>query len=132
MLWSVLLIFMSTNSLLAANQAKESPKTLKGIVPQALPIVTWLKAAKNGDQKQLKTVFSESMQKRLEEEGWDKVLKTYQEGFKKEFGDYKIEEFTFEFQGKKEEGEVSIIHKGKKLPGLRVIKEKADWKVNER
>ena len=44
----------------------------------------------------------------------------------------KLEDFAFEFSGGEEKGVLSIVHKGKKLPGLRVIKEKTGWKVNER
>ena len=44
-------------------------------------------------------MFSERKQKGFDAEGWDTVLATYQNLFKKEFGDYKLEDFTFEFNG---------------------------------
>jgi hypothetical protein len=94
--------------------------------------MTWLRAVKSGDQEQLKTVFSERTRKQFEEEGWDKVLKMYQEVFNKQFGDYRPEDFAFQFAGGETAGEVFILHKGKKLPGLRVIKEGTAWKVDER
>jgi hypothetical protein len=101
-------------------------------IPQAQPVFTLLKAVKDGDQKQLKSAFSEKMRAQFDKEGWDKVLQRYQEGFKKAFGDYKLEAFTFEYKGEEEKGGVSVIHKGKTLPRISVIKEKAEWKVNER
>jgi hypothetical protein len=102
------------------------------IIPQAKPVFAWLQAVKTGDKAQLKALFSQRMQTRHAETGWDKIMNTYQEVFKAEFGDYKLAEFTFEFKGDDKKGQVFVIHKGKKTPGLRVIKEGADWKVNER
>ena len=69
-----------------------------------------------------------------------KVLATYQKYFKKEFGDYKLEDFTFEYKsfepppgpGEEVMGMVSITRKGKKFGELRVIKENAVSKMAER
>jgi len=102
-------------------------------VPQAQPVLQWLEAAKNGDLELLKTVFAERVRKQFAGEGWDNVMKTYQRVFQKEFGDYTLDDFAFEFEGGEEHGTVSIVFKEKKLPGkLRVVKEKDSWKVNER
>ena len=73
--------------------------------------------------------------KEFEKEGWDKVLAIYQEYFKKAFGDYKLEDFTFEYKRFEDEdfmGMVSITRKGKKFGELMVIKENAVWKMAER
>ncbi len=101
-------------------------------IPQAQPVIALLKAVKEGDQKQLQSSFSEKLRAQYDKDGWDVVLKRYQEGFKIAFGDYKVEDFTFEYIGSEEKGAVSIVHKGKTLPGLAVAKEKAEWKLNER
>lgn len=130
MRWMVLVVLLTASSLVAIGNSDDAPN--KGLVPQAQPVFTWLKVVKDGDQEKLKAVFSESIREQFDKEGWDKVLKAYQEVFKNEFGDYKLEDFAFEFAGEEEKGTVSIVHKTKKLPGLRVIKEKGDWKVNER
>lgn len=102
------------------------------LAPQARPVFAWFQAVKAGDKAQLKTVFSQRMQTEHAKMGWDKVLKMYQDVFKKDFGDYKLDEFSFEFNGDDKKGEVLTVHNGKKLGELRVIKEGADWKVNER
>ena len=99
---------------------------------QTQPVIALLKAVKEQDHKQLKSAFSEKMRAQYEKEGWDKVLERYQEGFKTAFGDYKLDDFTFEYKGDNEKGAVSVIHKGKTFPSLSVIKEKAKWKLNER
>ena len=101
-------------------------------IPQAQPVIALLKAVKERDQKQLQSAFSEKMRAQYNTEGWDKVLQRYQEGFKTTFGDYKLEDFAFEYKGNQEKGGVSVLHKGKTLPGMSVTKEKAEWKLNER
>ncbi len=101
-------------------------------IPQAQPVIALLKAVKESDQKQLQSAFSEKMQAQYDQEGWDKVLQRYKEGFKTAFGDYKVEDFAFEYKGDEEKGGVSVVHKGKTLPGMSVIKEKTEWKLNER
>jgi hypothetical protein len=101
-------------------------------IPQAQPVIALLKAVKEKDQKQLQSAFSEKMRAQYDKQGWDKVLQRYQEGFKTAFGDYKLEDFVFEYKGDEEKGGVSVVHKGKTLPAMSVTKEKAEWKVNER
>lgn len=125
------IILLATSLLVEACQNKDAPDKSKEIAPQAKPVFTLLKAVKSGDQELLRTAFSVRMQTGLDDNGWDELLKTYQESFKKEFGEYKLDEFTFEFTGTETEGQVSVVHKGKDLPGLYVIKEKASWKLNE-
>tara|TARA_Y100001934_G_scaffold266366_1_gene345715 strand:- start:1879 stop:2451 length:573 start_codon:yes stop_codon:yes gene_type:complete len=110
------------------------------IIPQAQPVFALLDAVKNSDQNQLKTVFSMKHQEEYENEGWDKVLARYQKAFTEVLGDYKPEDFTFEFKSIADEredivGKVSITRKGKEsgeLPDLRVIKENGVWKMAER
>jgi hypothetical protein len=119
---AVLFVFLS-----AAGQAASSD-----IIPQARPVAAMLQAVRDGNQDQLKTVFSESMRRTFDSEGWDKVLRIYQEGFKKEFGEYRSADFSYQFAGGENKGTVLIIFKGKTLPGLQVIKEGTEWKVDER
>jgi len=101
-------------------------------LPQARPVSIWLSAVKNGDQDQLKTVFSESMRRQFDQEGWARVLMQYQISFRSVFGDYTLEDFSFAFTGGEDRGSVLITFKGKQLPALSVIRENTDWKVNER
>ncbi len=126
-------VLLATVFMVGACQTEPSLDRSKQIAPQAQPVFAWLKATKSGDQELLKTVFSDRMRKEFDEEGWGKVLKAYQEVFKEGFGDYRLEDFTFEFTGGEKEGKVSIVHNGKELPGgVQVIREEADWKADER
>ena len=126
MLSAVLLMFLSAVSFGQGAQEDRS------VIPQAGPVAAWLKAVKDGDQEQLKTCFSENMRRQFDKEGWDQVMRTYQEVFKREFGEYSAEDFTFQFKGGESLGTVSIFYGGKTLPGLQVIKENNEWKIDER
>ena len=108
-----------------------SPAKAAETIPQAQPVIALLKAVKERDQKQLQSAFSAKMRAQYDKQGWDRVLQRYQEGFKTAFGDYKLEDFAFEYKGDEEKGGVSVVHKGKTLPGMSVTKEKAEWKLNE-
>jgi hypothetical protein len=101
-------------------------------VPQARPVSIWFSAVKNGNEDQLKTAFSESMRRQFDQEGWAKVLMTYQELFRSAFGDYKLEDFSFAFTGGEDSGAVLVTFKGMVMPGLQVVREETGWKVNER
>ena len=43
-----------------------------------------------------------------------------------------LEDFFFEYTGGEDAGYVTVTHKGKTMPALRVVKERTDWKVGER
>jgi hypothetical protein len=128
----MLMLLLALNPLVAARPSQSLQDKAGDVIPQARPVYAWLKAVREADQQQLGTVFSQAMRKRFDEEGWDNVLRTYQEVFKKTFGEYRLEDFAFEYTGGQEEGRVSVVHRGQKFPGLRVIKEANEWKVNER
>jgi hypothetical protein len=111
---------------------QNSSATAAETIPQARPVIALLRAVKEKDQKQLQSAFSEKMRAQYDKQGWDKVLQRYEEGFKKAFGDYKVQDFAFAYKGDGEKGEVSVAHKDKTHPGMSVIKEKAEWKLDER
>ena len=100
--------------------------------PEIQPVIVWFNAIKNGDQEALKTAFSERMRQQFDEIGWAKVLMMYQDGFKQVLGDFKLEDFAFEFTGGEDSGHVAIAHKGTQLPAVQVLREKTGWRVNER
>ena len=118
--------------LLGAVGSSQAPDSAGAILPHVRPVAVWLAAVKDADQERLKTVFSESIRRQFDREGWDKVMKTYQEIFMMEFGDYRLEDFVFDFEGDGNRGTVSIVYKGRPLPGLRVVNEKNEWKIDER
>jgi hypothetical protein len=105
------------------------------VIPQAEPVLNWLKAAKNSDPDLLKNVFSERMVKtfKTNDKSWPELLNIYQKVFKDKFGEYDLNDFSFIFEGGSKKGNV-IIFKETGSSGLPVyvIKEKKQWKVNER
>ncbi len=109
-----------------------APFSTRSISPQAQPIFAWLHAVKISDVEQFKLVFSERMKRKFKKYRWSDLLEDYQIVFKHDFGNYEMEDFTFEFNGDKDKGEVIVFHNGVKYGGLRVVKEKESWKVDER
>lgn len=101
-------------------------------MPQAEPIIALINAVITNDQGPLKTAFSKELHSSCEMKGWDEILKSYQEGLKLVFGEYKLEDFRFAFIGDGSSGSVRITCKGKEAPALMVIKEGAHWKLKER
>ena len=108
--------------LLGTLTPSQAPDIAGAIPPHARPVAVWLTAVKDGDQDQLKTVFSERMRRQFDSEGWDNVMRTYQEVFNRAFGTYRPEDFSFQFKGDDNRGIVSIAYKGRTLSGLQVIK----------
>ena len=127
--WLLLAALFTLPGALGSNQA---PDRAGAVLPPVRPVAVWLAAVKDADQEQLKTAFSEAMRRQFDRDGWDTAMRTYQEIFKKEFGDYRLEDFSFEFTGDENRGTVSIAYKGRTLPALRVINEKNEWKIDER
>ncbi|HEU0144072.1 MAG TPA: hypothetical protein VFQ47_04740 [Nitrososphaera sp.] len=114
------------------------------VLPQAVPVRTLLNAVRLSDTQLLQTAFSPAMVKSFEKDGltWEEVLNVYTNIYRKEFGDYKIDDFVYSFQADPvvsdkvtdERGKVTIIFKGEEHGGLRVIREvgSVQWKLNER
>ena len=100
--------------------------------PQTQPIVALFKAINDGDHKQLESVFSEGIRSQYEKEGWGRVLQKYQKAYREAFGEYTMDDFTFQYHGGIEYGDVWVIYKGKTFTSLSVIKENAEWKLRER
>ena len=101
------------------------------VVPQALPVIQLLEAVKEQDEEKLKSAFSERMQERLKKEEWSKVLERYRDGFNTSFGNFRIEDFSFDFSGDDKNGSVIVSYNGKPLPNMSVLKESDGWKLNE-
>ena len=119
-------------AVLAAISPIQSQRDFGAGVPQVRPVAALLTAVKEADEEQLKMVFSQKVKQQFDREGWDKALRTYQDMFKKEFGDYRLQDFSFGFNGDDSRGTVSVAHKGRALPGLRVVNETNEWKIDER
>jgi hypothetical protein len=103
----------------------------KSIIPQAEPVLAWIKGSKTGDQAVLKTAFSAKVLKEHDGTGWEEVARRYKAIYANLYGDYQLDEFSFEFTGDEEKGRIKIIHPRKTLQGIAVIKEGGKWKVNE-
>lgn len=124
---TILILLILTSSLFAE-------KKVPNAKPEIKPIVDLLTAVKTQNVKLLESVFSKRMVERLSvKPGWKSSLKEYTKVFKKEFGDYSLKDFIFEFQGTdRDKGRINVIYKNKSLAKLSIIKEGELWKMNER
>ncbi len=115
-----------------ADSGGKNESSRESHIPQARPFLLLLEAVKNEDEQKLKTVHSERIKEGLEKKGWANVMKQYQGAFKQQFGEYKLKEFTFEYEGSEMKGRVAIARNGYALSKLHVIYENGVWKMNER
>jgi hypothetical protein len=128
MRWLGFLMLLATSCGVGACQA---PDDFTDVPPQVQPVLTWMQAVQAGDQELFKTVFTLPMQAFYESKGWDAVVQGYQESFTEAFGDYKIEDFSFEFDGGADAGTVSVQHPKMAAPAVRVVRRGPNWKIDE-
>ena len=96
------------------------------------PFINWVKAIKASDVEAFKSAYSENMRKSLDGKGWQKALEEYKNNFEKEFGDFKVEDFTIRFEAEgKDQGRLVIKLKSEDLPSLNIIKEEGAWRIDE-
>jgi hypothetical protein len=100
--------------------------------PEAAPVIAILKAVKESDVQAFRSAYSWRIREDKEQGDWDKNLREAQGNLKKMYGDYKLDDFTFAFEGDEEMGKVSFTHKNGKRLDLDVVKEGKEWKVDKR
>ena len=100
--------------------------------PEAAPVIAVLTAVKESDVKAFRNAYSQRIREDKDQGDWGKNLKEAKDNLKKMYGDYRITDFTFTFDGDKERGKVSFAHKHGKQLDLDVIKEEREWKVDKR
>jgi len=131
----------------------------KPISPEAEPVRNWLQSIKAKDLALFKTVFSKQMQGIMEAQGWGPSLGTYTLLFSDQFGDFDIDDLSYNFipdettkttteivtdpvSGQSEcttnpeinttSGQIEVIQNGLSFPPIDIILEDGAWKVDER
>ena len=96
---------------ISRNKSRESQ-----VIAQARPIVQLLEAVKDSGVGRIKSAWSRRTISTINPDGtdehWKKVLDLYRQVLKREFGQYQITDFKFEFEGNEEKGEVIATFKG--------------------
>ena len=100
--------------------------------PEAAPLIAVLQAAKASDVANFKEAYSRRIREDTEQGDWESNLKEARANLERRYGDYAINEFGFTFAGDKENGTISLKHKGKESLSLKVINEGGGWKLDER
>jgi len=109
----------------AARHAKRPP-------PEAAPVIAVLKAVKESDVAAFRNAYSRRIREDKEQGDWGKNLQEAKVNLKKMYGDYRIADFTFTYDGDTEGGKVSFAYKHGKPLDLDVINEDHEWKVDKR
>jgi hypothetical protein len=102
------------------------------IIEQAKPIYNLFKSIKKSDFKLFKTVFSPRIRLRFKQEGWKKIFNSYKNSFKKDFGNFVLDDFAYSYNGNENSGKVSVKFKGQEKGSLLVYKEGNAWKMDEK
>jgi len=126
--------FLAVVSVMASD--KPELPTKQQTTVQAVPVIAWLKSVQTADVDLYKTVWSDKMlrtvPKEKEAETWMRNLQTHRDLFAKAFGEYKISDFAFTFEGEETRGRIIMEYKGRILSNMKidVVKEESGWKVN--
>lgn len=135
---------VNTNSLIVVTPSPSPSKIddSKAVIPQAMPFVTLIKAINLSDPQLLRTAFSPSVIEFYEQRlTWQGVLNEYTIEFRKRFGEYELDDFTYSFEPAErsnvttdEKGTLKFNFKGRKQGGVSVIRKAGslDWKLDER
>jgi len=95
-------------------------------------MIAILEAAKHSDP----TKFSEAYSSRIRQDSgrpdWSKNLQEAQTTLKEKFGDYRLSDFRFVFEGDEQKGKLGISFKGKYQFAIAVVKEGGAWRLDER
>ncbi len=105
--------------------------------PQQFQVVAQqLKAVSDREMALFRQAYSKRMQHQIEElHTWDEVLEQYRRSLSNAFGDWKPDDFSFQYeQTTADSGKVLFIFRGEKPEvdvALRVVREEGAWKVDE-
>jgi hypothetical protein len=100
--------------------------------PEAAAVIAVLKAVKESDVDAFRNAYSKRIREDKEQGDWAKNLQEAKVNLKAMYGDYRIADFTFTFDGDTDIGIVSFTHKNGKKLDLDVIREVDGWKVDKR
>lgn len=100
--------------------------------PEAAPVIAVLKAVKESDVNAFKNAYSRRIREDKGQGDWEKNLKEAKQNLRTMYGDYRIADFTFTYDGDTDIGKVSFTYKHGKQLDLDVIREVGGWKVDKR
>ena len=130
-----ILVKLVAVSLLLIHTASAETKEAKKVTPEVAPVHNLFDAVVHQKEQQLKKTFSKRMVTRLEKDpGWKVALEKYTGAFKRQFGDFTMENLKFKFEADasdKSKGKIWILLKGKTKGKLNVILEDKSWKMDE-
>lgn len=136
-----LLLALCASPLLAIDAGSSTPP--REVRAEVKPVSNWFRSVQTSDLALFRSVWSETMLTRMpaldDEEKWKEALRKYATAWERAFGAYQLSDFSFTYAGDGEKGVVTIDFRStrlpespRKLPGIRVVKEPAGWRIDER
>ena len=95
-------------------------------------MIAILEAAKHSDTTQFREAYSSRIRQESGQPDWSKNLQEAQTTLKEKFGNYRLSDFEFSFEGDEQKGKLGVSFKGKHQFAIAVVKEGGAWKLDER
>ena len=104
--------------------------TADAVQPPSAPFINMLKAVASSDIEGFKASYARHIREDEQQSDWEKNISEARANIRKIFGDAKSDDFAFKFD--EDESKLGIIHKGRFVFWIGIIKEDGVWKLNER
>jgi hypothetical protein len=99
---------------------------------EAAPMISILRAVQISDIDSFQQAYSKEIREDKEQGDWKKNMTEAQKNMARIFGAYRLADFSFSFKGSREKGVLTVQFKMDKTINLKVVKEEAGWKLDER
>ena len=120
----------TTDASKKASTASSGPEATT--IPQAAPMIAVLRAASASDAQGFRAAYSKRIRESDDQAEWSKNVREAGANLKKMYGDYKVEDFAFSFDGGADKGKLTVEHRDAKTIALAVVREDDGWKLDER
>ena len=109
--------------------------TISSLIPQVQPVAKLLFSVKSKDGVLFESILSSITKDALTADGLTLIeaQNMSEKKFKDDFGEYYMQDLIFDYCGERDStrGRVQIIYKGKRFSSWQVVKEGAEWKIDE-
>ncbi|NJL12178.1 MAG: hypothetical protein HC913_03675 [Microscillaceae bacterium] len=98
---------------------------------QARPLIDLLLSVKENDMEKFRNAFSRKIIQANPPTTWNQNLREGREVLLSKFGNFRVEDFSFSYQGNQEEGRIVLYYQQQAHLSLAVVREQEGWKLNE-
>ncbi|GAB4400187.1 MAG: hypothetical protein OHK0053_21500 [Microscillaceae bacterium] len=98
---------------------------------QARPLIDLLLSVKENNMEKFRNAFSKKIIQANSPANWNQNLREGREVLISKFGNFRVEDFSFAYQGNQEEGRIVLYYQQQAHLSLAVVLEQEGWKLNE-